>query len=47
LRNILLGLAIAGVMAFMLAVPSIGTVSTWKIVLGALGIVIFLQAGRG
>jgi hypothetical protein len=46
LRNILLGLAIAGVMAFMMAVPRIGIVSTWKIVLGVLGIVIFLLAGR-
>ena len=47
MRNILLGLAIAGVMAFMVAVPRIGTISTWKIVLGVLGIAIFLLAGRG
>jgi TRAP-type mannitol/chloroaromatic compound transport system permease large subunit len=45
LRTITGGLAIAVVIAFTMAVPSVGTVSTWKIVLGAIGLVIFLLGG--
>jgi hypothetical protein len=46
LRNVLTGLAIAIVMAFVLAVPSIGRVSTWKIVLALLGLALFVVGGR-
>jgi len=45
-QNISLGLVIAIVIAFTLAVPRIGTVSTWKIVLGAIGLAILVLAGR-
>jgi hypothetical protein len=46
LRNVLTGLATAIVIAFVLAVPSIGRVSTWKIVLGLLGLALFVVGGR-
>jgi hypothetical protein len=41
------GLSVAVVMAFTMAVPTIGSLSTWKIVLGVIGLVIFVRAGRG
>jgi hypothetical protein len=44
-RNLLAGFAIAIVMAFVLAVPSIGHVSTWKIVLALLGLALFVVGG--
>jgi len=46
LRNVLTGLATAIVIAFVLAVPSIERVSTWKIVLGLLGLALFVVGGR-
>jgi hypothetical protein len=46
LRNVVSGLATAIVIAFVLAVPAIGRVSTWKIVLGLLGVALFVSAGR-
>jgi hypothetical protein len=46
LRNVLTGLATAIVIAFVLAVPSIGRVSTWKIVLALLGLALFVVGGR-
>ncbi len=45
--KILGALGVAIVFAFTMAVPSIGTVSTWKIVLGATGIALFVLAERG
>jgi hypothetical protein len=45
-RNISLGLGVATVIAFTMVVPRIGTISTWKIVLGAIGIAMFVLAGR-
>ena len=46
LRNVVTGLATAIVIAFVLAVPTIGRVSTWKVVLGLLGVALFVSAGR-
>ncbi len=46
LRNVLAGLATAVVIAFVLAVPRIGRVSTWKVVLGLLGLALFVVGGR-
>ena len=46
LRNVLTGLATAIVIAFVFAVPSIGRVSTWKVVLGLLGLALFVAGGR-
>ena len=46
LRNVLTGLATAIVIAFVLAVPSIGGVGTWKIVLGLIGLALFVAGGR-
>jgi hypothetical protein len=39
-----LGAAI--VIAFVLVVPRIGTVATWKVVLAAAGLAVFVLAGR-
>jgi hypothetical protein len=46
LLNISFGLVVAIGIAFILAVPRIGTVSTWKIGLGVIGLAIFVLAGR-
>ena len=45
-RTLAVGTGIAMVMAFTMAVLAVGTVSTWKIVLGIIGLVIFVRAGR-
>jgi len=45
-RRIVLGAGVAIVTVFMLVVPSIDGVSTWKYVLGAIGLVLFFLAGR-
>jgi hypothetical protein len=39
-------IVIAGVMALLLAVPEIAGVATWKWVLGAIGLALFLAGGR-
>jgi hypothetical protein len=46
LRNIALGLGAAIVIAFVLVVPRIGTVATWKVVLAAAGLAVYILAGR-
>jgi hypothetical protein len=46
LRNVVTGLMTAIVIAFVLAVPTIGRVSTWKVVAGLLGVAVFVSAGR-
>jgi hypothetical protein len=46
MRNIVVGAAAAIVIAFVLVVPRIGTVATWKVVLGAAGVAVFVLAGR-
>jgi hypothetical protein len=45
-RNIVLGSGVSIVIAFTAAVPSLGGVSTWKIALGLVGVVLFVLAGR-
>ena len=42
-----MGLGVAMAIALTMAVPTVGTLSTWKIVLGVIGLVIFVRAGRG
>jgi hypothetical protein len=46
LRNIVFGVGAAIVIAVALVVPRIGTVATWKVVLGAAGLAVFILAGR-
>jgi hypothetical protein len=46
LRNIVSGAGVAIVIAFVLVVPRIGTVATWKVVLGVAGLAVFALAGR-
>ena len=45
MRNIVFGVGMAIVIAFVLVVPRIGTVATWKVVLGAAGLAVFILAG--
>jgi uncharacterized membrane protein YeiH len=45
-RLIIVGAVTAIVLAFVVAVPTVHGVSTWKYVLGAIGLVLFLLAGR-
>jgi hypothetical protein len=40
------GLAVAAAAALTIAVPKIGSLSTWKVVLGVIGLAIFVWAGR-
>ena len=46
IRNIVGGLAIATVIAVIMMVPSFRGISTWKYLLGVIGLVLFLLAGR-
>jgi TRAP-type mannitol/chloroaromatic compound transport system permease large subunit len=46
IRTIAVGFGIAMVIASTLVVPTIGTLSTWKIVLGVIGLAIVVRAGR-
>ena len=45
-RTLLTGAAIAFVVALVGIVPRIGGIDTWKIVLGLLGVALFISAGR-
>jgi len=45
-RRLLSGGALAIVGALVAIVPRIGAVDTWKIVLGLLGVALFIGAGR-
>ena len=45
-RRLLAGAAIAITGAIVAVVPRIGRVDTWKIVLGLLGVALFISAGR-
>jgi hypothetical protein len=38
--------AAAIVIAFVLVVPRLGTVATWKVVLAAAGLAVYILAGR-
>jgi hypothetical protein len=46
MRNILGGAAVAALMAAAAIVPSVFGISTWKIVLGAVGFALIVLAGR-
>ena len=46
-RTIAAGAGVAIVLAFTIAVPTIRGVSTWKYVLAAIGVLLFVLAGRG
>lgn len=46
LRNIVFGMAVAAVLAFMAVVPAVRGISTWKYVLAAIGVVLIVRAGR-
>jgi hypothetical protein len=45
-KRVLTGAAIAIIVALMGIVPRIGRIDTWKIVLGLLGVALFIVAGR-
>lgn len=45
-KRVIIGVAIAIVGALIGIVPRIGRVDTWKIVLGLLGVALFISAGR-
>jgi hypothetical protein len=45
-RNIVFGVGVAIVIAFVQVVPRIATVATWKVVLGAAGLALIILAGR-
>jgi hypothetical protein len=46
-RTIGAGFLVAVIIAVTIGVPRIGGVTTWKVVLGVVGLVIFVRAGRG
>ena len=46
MRPIIIGAVGAVVLAFVVAVPTLDGVSTWKYVLGAIGLVLFILGGR-
>jgi len=46
LKRLILALAVAAVPAIVVFVPTIAGVSTWKWVLGIVGLMIFMLAGR-
>jgi hypothetical protein len=45
-RKVVFGTAVAAVLAFMIAVPTIHGISTWKYVLAAIGVVLIVIGGR-
>jgi hypothetical protein len=47
LRNLVGGLVVAGLLAAPFIVPTIAGVGTWKYLLGALGLWLFVSAGMG
>jgi hypothetical protein len=44
-RNLIGGLVVAGLLALPFVVPVIGGIDTWKYLLGALGLWLFVRAG--
>jgi hypothetical protein len=46
MRNILAGTAVAAFIAIVAIVPTMFGISTWKIVLGAIGFALIVWAGR-
>ena len=45
-RTIGAGFLVATIIAVAIGVPTIGGISTWKVVLGVIGLVIFVRTGR-
>ena len=45
-RNILAGSGVAALLAVQLAVPTIAGISSWKVVLAALGVILFTLSHR-
>jgi len=45
-RNIVLGALVATIVATMVVSPRIGGIEAWKYVLGAVGVWLFVVAGR-
>ncbi len=45
-RNILAGSGFAVLLAVLLAAPTIGGISSWKIVLAAVGLILFMRSSR-
>ena len=45
-RNILAGSGLAVLLAVLLAAPTIGGISSWKILLGAIGLILFVRSSR-
>jgi len=41
-RNILAASALAALLAVLMAAPTIGGISSWKVVLAALGVILFV-----
>ena len=46
MRNAVFGLVVAGALALIATDASIAGVAAWKIVLAAIGLVLFIRAGR-
>jgi hypothetical protein len=46
MRNIVVGLAVSLLIATVLIVPAFFGISTWKIVLGAIGLALIVLSGR-
>ena len=46
MRNITIGLAVSLLIAIVLIVPTLFGISTWKIVLGGIGLALIVLAGR-
>ncbi len=44
-RNLIVGAVVAVAIATAMVVPNIGGVSTWKVLLGAFGVILFVLAG--
>ena len=47
MRNLLIGSALAGALALAASPVTIAGIDAWKIVLAAVGFVLFVTAGRG
>ena len=46
-RNLIGGLLVAGLFALPFVVPVIAGIDTWKYLLGAIGLWLFIRAGAG
>ena len=46
-RNILAGSAFAALLAVLMATPTVAGISSWKVVLAAVGAILFFLSGYG